>query len=387
MKNPTSYDKALTDLKVERESLFTRNKKGKRVIVEGAEDKVAALDIKISQMIDFDYYDKIIVAFSGGKDSTACVLDLLERGAPKDKIVLWHHDIDGQEGSNLMDWPITRNYCRKFADQMGLPLRFSWKKGGFELEMLRNNTPTAQVVFEDEDGTLTGAKQGTPRKRKTPCTVCGELCEGCRQKFPQVTANLAQRWCTSYLKIDVGCKALTNQPAFQDKRTLFVTGERAQESACRAHYAQAEDHASDNRNGKRVKRHIEHIRPVHPWSEDAVWEIINRWNIKVHPCYFLGWGRCSCAGCIFGQANQWASLNAIAPKLVDKISDYETQYGVTINRKKDVREMVSEGTVYPDADPQSHEGKLIMAKEFTDNIIMADWTLPAGAFGENGGPT
>ena len=31
-------------------------------------------------------YDKIIIAFSGGKDSTACLLDLLESGISKNKI-------------------------------------------------------------------------------------------------------------------------------------------------------------------------------------------------------------------------------------------------------------------------------------------------------------
>ena len=59
---------------------------------------------------ELNSYDFIIVAFSGGKDSTAMVLDLLERGAEKEKIILWHHDIDGREGSKLMDWPITRDY-------------------------------------------------------------------------------------------------------------------------------------------------------------------------------------------------------------------------------------------------------------------------------------
>lgn len=36
-------------------------------------------------------YDKYIVSFSGGKDSTAVFLYLLDRGVPKDKIELWHY--------------------------------------------------------------------------------------------------------------------------------------------------------------------------------------------------------------------------------------------------------------------------------------------------------
>jgi tRNA(Ile)-lysidine synthase TilS/MesJ len=61
--------------------------------------------------MDLASYDVIIVAFSGGKDSAACVLHLLDLGVPKHKIELWHHLVDGREGSTLMDWPCTEAYC------------------------------------------------------------------------------------------------------------------------------------------------------------------------------------------------------------------------------------------------------------------------------------
>ncbi len=76
-------------------------------------------------------YDKYIVAFSGGKDSTALVLHLLDLGIAKDKIELWHHDIDGGNGDHFMDWPITKAYCQSFADALGIQIYFSWKVGGF----------------------------------------------------------------------------------------------------------------------------------------------------------------------------------------------------------------------------------------------------------------
>lgn len=332
--------------------------------------------------MDFSSYDYIIVAFSGGKDGTACVLHLLEQGVPKDKITLWHHDVDGREGSELMDWPVTKDYCKKFAEALELKLRFSWKQGGFEREMLRDDTLTAPVFFEDMDGQVVTCPVGTPRKRKKPCTVCGHLdCLGCRQKFPQVTADLGQRWCTAYLKIDVGCKAFSNQAAFDGKRTLFITGERAEESTCRAKYAEFEPH---KRHAK--KRHIDHHRPVHSWKEKQVWDIIERWKIKVHPCYYLGWGRCSCAACIFGSNNQWASLNKISPMMINRIINYEKTFGVTIHRTKSVAERIQSGKPYPTALSDSHEGRLVMGKEFTDSVWMSVWKLPAGAFGESAGP-
>lgn len=59
-------------------------------------------------MPDFDLhsYDRYIVSFSGGKDSTALLLFLLDNGVPREKIELWHQEIDGR-GPSLFDWEVT----------------------------------------------------------------------------------------------------------------------------------------------------------------------------------------------------------------------------------------------------------------------------------------
>ena len=72
----------------------------------------------------FEDYEKILVAFSGGKDSIACLLTLIEHGVPRGKIELHHHLVDGRENTkgavtNLFDWPCTEDYCRKFASNFG----------------------------------------------------------------------------------------------------------------------------------------------------------------------------------------------------------------------------------------------------------------------------
>jgi len=319
-------------------------------------------------------YDYVIVASSGGKDSLACVLDLLERGVPKDKLLLWHHCVDGREGSDLMDWPVTEDYCRKVAKALGLRLFFSWKCNGFEGEMLRENARTEAICFEGLDGRI--HKVGGNNGKKST-----------RRKFPMTTASLMTRWCTAYLKIDVAAAALRNLPDFKDKRTLVVTGERAEESPCRADYKMFEPHKADLRNGKKFTRHVDHYRPVHDWPEAKVWEIIKRWKIKPHPCYALGWGRCSCCACIFGNNNVWASLAAIDPDRILRIAEYEAEFDCTIHKTMSVLDRVSKGTAYPDAVPDSPACRSALSREFTDDVFVDAWELPAGAFGENAGPS
>ncbi len=330
---------------------------------------------EIKDEIDIHSYDHYVVAFSGGKDSVACFLHLLDEGVPLHKIELWHHLVDGREGSTLMDWPVTEDYCQKFADAFGVKIYFSWKEGGFERELLKHNARTAPNHFEmpdpeNDDNIIECSKGGT----------AGQIDE--RLLFPQVTANLKQRWCSAYLKIDVCTMAINNQKRLLGKRTLIITGERAEESAARSKYKTFESHRT-SRN-KRTKRHVDHWRPVHKWIESEVWAIMEKHKVNPHVAYRLGWNRLSCISCIFGSANQWASLNQIAPDHVEAISDYEFATGQTIHRTLSVDEQVAKGVAYANLDPELSRKGLV--KDYTDPIFVETWNLPAGAFGENAGP-
>ncbi len=320
---------------------------------------------------ELNAYDNIIIAFSGGKDSTACLLDLLSTGADKEKIELWHHDIDGRESEKFMDWAVTSDYCNKFALAFGVPLYYSWKVGGFSREMLRKNTPTAPTKFE------------TPEGIRQSGGTSGKL--GTRRKFPQVSGDLSVRWCSAYLKVDVCSTSIRNQERFINKKILLVSGERAEESPGRAKYKTFEPDRADNRNSKNRSRLVDRYRPIHKWTEGNVWEIIKRFKIRVHPAYYIGWGRVSCASCIFGSSSQWASLNSIDPEHVNKIIEREEEFGVTINRKKSIKELLLSGIPY---DSMSGEDiKDALSKKYTKKIIMKSWVLPSGAFGESCGPT
>lgn len=317
---------------------------------------------------DLPLYDAVIVAFSGGKDSLACLLYLLDQGVPREKIELWHHDVDGREGSTLMDWPCTRDYCRAIAKAFGVKLYFSWKEGGFEREMDRDGAATAPIWFETPDGLRSTGGKGPA---------------GTRKLFPQVSPDLSVRWCSAYLKIDVGAAALRNQDRFTGKRTLFVTGERAQESAARAKYKTFEPHRADLRDGRRP-RHVDQWRPVHAWTEREVWEIIERHAVNPHPAYRLGWGRVSCAACIFGNADQWASLRAVNPPQFWIIAERERASGKTIKRKLSVVQTADLGKPYEMAPADIGAA---LSHTFDETVFLNAWTLPRGAYGDSCGPS
>lgn len=179
----------------------------------------------------------------------------------------------------------------------------------------------------------------------------------------------------------VGITAMTNQDRFLGKRILFVTGERAEESAGRAKYKQLEPHKTDTRNGTRRRRHVDHYRPVHHWTEAQVWEIIERHRINPHPCYRLGWSRASCAGCIFQGDDHWASLQVVLPDQLDLIANKESDFGVTIARdRRTIHQRCCAGRAFQMDPTVIAEAR---SEHWTGPVILppGTWTLPAGAFG------
>lgn len=316
--------------------------------------------------IEPDNYDHVIVAFSGGKDSVACVLHLLEQGVRPE---LWHHDVDGGTENGLFDWPVTRAYCNAFAEHFGLPIYHSWRDGGIEGEMTKFNDRTKQVVYETPDGIgYAGGKRGAISTR---------------QKFPAQSADLRVRWCSSVAKIDVFSAAMAGQERFKGKRTLVLTGERREESSARAKYAVAEPHRS-HAPGPRARRHVDHWRPVLDWSEQDVWDILKRHGIVPHPCYRLGFGRASCMICIFSSAKQAAAVRALDLKRFNKVRHYEDRFNHTIRADMNWSQLAD--TARPFA-IDTKIAALAMSTTYDEPIFTENWELPAGAFGESCGPS
>lgn len=332
------------------------------------------------QILPLQGYDHIIVSLSGGKDSVACLLFMIEQlhlaGIPLSRLEAWHQDVDGH-GDVFMDWPCTPSYCQALCDVLGVQMLSQWRMGGFEMEMCRDRRPTAPVKYQiphDDNG-----------------RAGGDGPVGTRRKFPQVSGDLSVRWCSAYLKIDVARRALCNDPRFKRKRILFVTGERWEESAKRSTYLQSEPHATHlpQRAGRREWRHVDHYRPVLAWKEGEVWAMLEKHRINPHPCYWLGFGRASCRFCIFGDAHQFATGRDLAPIVFNRIARYESEFGVTIHRGETIVERANRGVSYIQAGMEDAKKLSKSLKYPKDKILtgLDDWRLPPGAFKHCGGPS
>lgn len=303
----------------------------------------------------------VIIAFSGGKDSIAMVLQMLELGVPAERIELWHHEVDGR-GEQLFDWECTTSYCQAFADAFGLKLLFSYIEGGIVREIFRQNETSQPVNFQEVPfGKFTQlpAKQDA-KYRQT------------RLKFPAVSADLASRWCSSKVKIDVMSKAINNSPRLKNAQICILTGERRAESTARSTYFEIERYRSFTHTRKALV-----WRSIIDWSDARVWGIMEKYLIQPHPAYMLGWSRCSCKTCIFNSPNTWASIIQIDPKTVNRLRSIESQIGFTLYSKQTLMEKAAKGKSFI---TDNMDYWIEQANgEFTAPIIVDIWQLPIGA--------
>ena len=406
--------------------------------VECRTDSQHFRSISLERLFPLEEYDLIIVLFSGGKDSAAAYYRLLELGVPKEKIELWHHDIDGMHPLRHMDWRCTQNYVKAFAEAEGVTLRVSYRKNGFFGELYRIGASELVEWIEPETGEILQCKPSSNYKKclelKEQCTE--ELEEelkkyGYRMKFPAKTGDLSRRWCSAYLKIMVMESVISNLDSLNklaelggkrlkfpakggthqgrwcsgnlkaavqdavtvnldktraDKKILVVSGERRGESKGRASYNEIEIH----RSNAEAKSH----RTVHAWravidySEKDVWEVLKRHQLNPHPCYRAGWNRCSCAQCIFSLPHQFAGIRELYPEEFEALKEDERILGFTLDNKCSLEEYVGDARscVYHGDAKALYS---LRTGEFTvdDVYVKGTWQYPAGAFhGAEGGP-
>lgn len=321
-------------------------------------------------------YDRVLMQWSGGKDSLACILHLLDSGVDPQRIELWHQRIDGAKDDDpWMDWPCTDRYVELVGQHLGLPVLFQYREGGFRRELFRENAKPAAVVFE-----RAGMRVHLEPARAEVNT---------RRKFPALTADLSRRWCSASLKIDVSARAITNDPTLDGTREnpiaiLVVSGERREESPSRSRYAEWDLHRTNSRS-----RIVHQWRPVIDWTEEQVWGIIRAHDILPHPAYLLGWNRCSCFGCIFSTPDLWAMMRSVAPERFEQLAQAERDLQFTIDPRMSLHEKADLGKADRLSEQADYRRRALDPAALSLQDIAFVWPdgwFPAGAFhGHAGG--
>lgn len=360
--------------------------------VDGRTDSEHFKKIYLPELLPLEEYDLIVVLISGGKDSVACYLKLLELGVPKERIEFWHHDIDGGHPSRRMDWKCTKNYVKALADAEGIKLRVSYRVNGFFCELYRIGASEPIEWIDPDTGEVKQCKLSSNYLK------CKELKEqateemeellkkyGYRMKFPAKTGDLSRRWCSAYLKICVADTVVSNlEETKRDKKILIVSGERRGESAGRSKYNEMEIH----RTNAEAKAH----RIVHQWrccidySEKDVWELLKRHHINPHPCYRIGWNRCSCMMCIFSTPRLFAGVKELFPDDYAALRHDEEVLGFTLDNKKNLDEFIGDTQSCVCWKDKAAIHSILTGEFNTDDIYTNDWNYPVGAFhGADGG--
>jgi 3'-phosphoadenosine 5'-phosphosulfate sulfotransferase (PAPS reductase)/FAD synthetase len=322
---------------------------------------------------------RIVVAISGGKDSVAALLALLESGVNPCQIELHHHLVDGDHRSGhwFFDWQISTSYVIALGEYFNIPVYMSWRDGGILKELMRTHERTADVLYEDPDGNVTHLPT-TKGKYST------------RRRWPAMSPDLSVRYCSAVAKIDTFRRWLNNDPRFKGTtenpcKVLVVTGERREESSNRAKYLEKEVHPCNTKS-----RIVHSWRNVINWSEQEVWDIFKRFKLAPNPVYNLGFSRLSCQTCVFFSPDNWAMLRHINPELFQRLVDKEIELGHTIDPRMSLTEKADKGSInrMPVHDPRFAkwvEAALTPRFRKEDLIVDGEWELPAGAFGGSGG--
>lgn len=412
--------------------------KGRRIKpeVKGREDSGHFKKIYLPELLPLEEYDLVIVLLSGGKDSVACLYKLLELGVPKEKIELWHHDIDGGHPLRRMDWRCTGSYVKALAKAEGIELRVSYRVNGFFGELYRIGA--SEPVERVEPGTeevrrcsLSANYRKCLKLKEEAAGDAGELLKkyGYRMKFPAKSPDLSRRWCSAYLKISVADAVVSSldrsgelgrpggrqaghlagggtyrercsenieaevqesvagrlEKTEAGRKILIVSGERRGESSGRSKYNEMEVHRTNAE--KRFHRTVHQWRAVIDYSEKDVWEVLKRNHINPHPCYRIGWNRCSCAMCIFSTPTLFAGIREIYPQEYEALRQDEKVLGFTLDNRKCLDDFVgaAKSCVYW---KDKAAVRSVQTGAFTvRQVYVKDWKYPAGAFhGAEGGP-
>lgn len=237
-------------------------------------------------MIDYKKYgDRLMVGVSGGKDSTATCLYLLEQGLTKD-------DFDRCFWDTGWESPQTYDYLNELEDTIGTIQRH---RADIGIDKLPDHIKAFILKEEAELGYV------SPFIRLV--FVMGI--------FP----SHVRKYCTSYLKMRVATKKLKES----DDQYISVSGIRAKESKARS---QMKEWSFNDRMD------AWEWRPIINWSVSDVVDIHKRFGLAPNAAYIRGASRVGCYPCIYARKKQISLLSSERRSLIDRMERKIAEYAL-----------------------------------------------------------
>ncbi|CAM5234007.1 3'-phosphoadenosine 5'-phosphosulfate sulfotransferase (PAPS reductase)/FAD synthetase OS=Streptomyces griseomycini OX=66895 GN=FHS37_006691 PE=4 SV=1 [Streptomyces griseomycini] len=163
---------------------------------------------------------------------------------------------------------------------------------------------------------------------------------------PPAWPSSSARWCTPDAKrgpIRTLYTRLVAELAHLGRpvRILECIGQRAAESTQRAKLAEVEI----NRGASNGKRHVTTWRPIHGWSDAAVWQEIGRSGLPYHSAYDWGNRRLSCVFCVLGCNSDLVNGARRMPELAAAYAATEVKVGADFKKGLSMREIIRRAQV------------------------------------------
>lgn len=232
-------------------------------------------------------FDTFIIAYSGGKDSTATLLWALDN-LPRERVRVIHNP------AGLADPPEVIDYITYIENELGVAVK-RVQAGDRALPVIKTRKPRqdwekAHTLFD-----MVRLRSMWPGARYRYCNV------------------FLKQWPTAlYLQ--------------EHDRPILITGQRADESKARMGLPVFSEKGSSQSMPKKWDYSI--YRPILDWSERDVWQLLRSRHILPNPVYNYQ-SRCGCWCCIMARPRDILNFCRLHPDIAQVAADLEQEIGHT----------------------------------------------------------
>jgi 3'-phosphoadenosine 5'-phosphosulfate sulfotransferase (PAPS reductase)/FAD synthetase len=247
------------------------------------------------------------VSYSGGKDSTACLVMAVKRRGT-DRVRAIFADTGNEH-------ELTHEYVRYATDALGvelITLRADFTDQWWHrAQYVKNKWPEKGVPMDVCERVFEFMKQGpTGNPFLDLCIIKGG-------RFPSRRAQ----FCTQFLKRDPILEFFMER-ADAGEKCVSWQGIRWDESTWR-------------RNAKpfnRVAPYLYNIRPILSWTAQQTVDYVRSSGLKLNPLYSQGMNRVGCMPCINVSKGELRSIARRFPDHIDRIDEWEMLCGLASKR-------------------------------------------------------